>query len=1690
MGNNLSGATTRVGGALDSYVSELGADIVYEKSLGQSRFLKTVRGRHRNGPLVIKIFIKQDPTLSLRSYQKRLKLERETLADIPNVHSVQSFLDTERAGYIFRQWLANNLYDRISTRPFLSLIEKKWVAFQLMTAMKDVRSRKIAHGDIKSENILVTSWNWVYITDFASYKPVYLPEDDPADYSFYFDTSGRRTCYVAPERFYASSEDVKQPEGTVTEAMDVFSLGCVLAELFLDGRETFTLSQLFRYRSGELNMQSHLSSIEDENIRLLISQMINIDPSERPSFAGLLERARSNSAFPPAFYTFLHSYILSVNEMASPSLDSDHRIERLWTEFDTIEPILAQQDPDALGQDVNGVALVILSLVVANIRNCSISSSKVKALDLLLALTPYLTDESKLDRLAPYVVDLVRDDAAIVRASAIRTLTQITMTVSVITAANGSFFPDYVLPNIRYMGRDPEILVRAAYAQCLVALAETSLHFLEISQAIKAHGAATSARLKSGSTGDVQEWDTAFEEDSYDTRLADLQAEIEEQVTTLLVDPSSFVKRATLHNNTAALCVFLGRQKTNDVLLSHMITYLNDRDWMLRYEFFDSIVGVAACVGRRSLEEYILPLMIQALSDVEETVVAKVLSSLTSLAELGLFQKLRIWELMSAATGFLYHPNIWIRQGAVAFITSAAKHLPVTDVWCILYPSLRPLLRSDIKSINDQSLLSRLKPNLSRTIFDAAVTWAMKSDDSLFWNPQIARKPTKFDMTSASASLTHKPKSSRSGEPKTKEDEMQIERLDQMGMPPGDETKIAILRDYILKLSQSIQRQVQHNLFLLTLSQQFRSSNSRPPLEIPGVELARQSPVGLQSLGIVPQTVFLNNRDIPPPRRTDSTRKLGALSDKRVAQLQGVRSSRAASFDSGVAYGDLRRKLAQADSSVISLSTPLSGDGRNATNMALSPRMSDVDSSGIGGSPGPIPSPHPPSSVADTDMSRDIPMFTTRPSSPSGESHASSRAPNIHSVLRTSKRGIEVGDGKKAAPAVGTVNTLATASGVIEAATKLRSDMDHDEPSGRSTPMSVTGAFRKEKRVHVPFPPPAASTYEGHEPAITNMLEHVYQDNFREGANDFGPKVASGPIRRRQPIRSSYQSRDGTGAHRKPDVTLIANLSAHNNAVNGIAVSPDHLFFVSCSDDRTVKIWDTSRLERNVTSKPRHTYTQYHARMTCVCMVEASHCFVSAADDGSIHVVRVHVSSSGSLPRYGKLQIVREHRLEQSGEFVTAMQHFNTETTSTLIYTTSYSSIVSLDLRSMRILQRMSNPIQFGMITAFCIDEGRTWLVTGTQSGTLTLWDLRFGLRMRSWKVGTSLASGDTAIHCLVVHPTSPRRTLVVVAISAKSRANSDDDDVIIIEVWDISQMTLVETFVTSEGSLTPSDEMERTSPTPLMQNPAQTDLKSPADAIAAFIRAHQKLLDAKSGDNSSIAHPDHTDPSPIPSSSSPSRHSVSSKPSDSDIRTIRSSSVSETDEDDDGDDVFMHPDGEDNTTTSKGKKRRRIARDARALIAGVNFGTPGQHSLMRHFSGEGYGGDMNLSLKIPGGEDRRGFIITGSADRRITYWDLKGGTDRSFVISGLESGAESPVFSVGRNPLDGSLTHMETRLPEPVNSQPSQRTALISSNQQHLLRGHQDCITALACLGSPFRGSLISGDRSGVIKVFRIDMD
>ena len=65
-------------------------------------------------------------------------------------------------------------------------------------------------------------------------------------------------------------------EGNVTEAMDVFGLGCVLAELWMEGTPPFTLSQLFKYREGEYSPEAYLSEIEDVEIRVRLPSLLRI----------------------------------------------------------------------------------------------------------------------------------------------------------------------------------------------------------------------------------------------------------------------------------------------------------------------------------------------------------------------------------------------------------------------------------------------------------------------------------------------------------------------------------------------------------------------------------------------------------------------------------------------------------------------------------------------------------------------------------------------------------------------------------------------------------------------------------------------------------------------------------------------------------------------------------------------------------------------------------------------------------------------------------------------------------------------------------------------------------------------------------------------------------------------------------------------------------------------------------------------------------------------------------------------------------------------------------------------------------------------------------------------------------------------------------------------------------------------
>ncbi|KAG1446089.1 hypothetical protein G6F56_009690 [Rhizopus delemar] len=122
---------------------------------------------------------------------------------------------------------------------------------------------------------------------------------------------------------------------------------------------------------------------------------------------------------------------------------------------------------------------------------------------------------------------------------------------------------------------------------------------------------------------------------------------------------------------------------------------------------------------------------------------------------------------------------------------------------------------------------------------------------------------------------------------------------------------------------------------------------------------------------------------------------------------------------------------------------------------------------------------------------------------------------------------------------------------------------------------------------------------------------------------------------------------------------------------------------------------------------------------------------------------------------------------------------------SILIFTTTKGGIYALDLLTMEIVWKFQNPKSYGVITAMTIDKMNTWLLVGTMSGILTLYDLRFQIPLKSW-----------------LHPSKSR--ISVLLLNQDPRA--EDRQVIIgsgkneVSVWDIVSLQCTEVFAVKSG--------------------------------------------------------------------------------------------------------------------------------------------------------------------------------------------------------------------------------------------------------------------------------------------------
>ncbi|KAI0213059.1 Phosphoinositide 3-kinase regulatory subunit 4 [Lamellibrachia satsuma] len=557
--------------------------------------------------------------------------------------------------------------------------------------------------------------------------------------------------------------------------MDIFSVGCVIAELFTEGTPPFDLSKLLAYRSGDYSPWKLLSKIEDVHTRELIQHMLQKDPKLRLSAEEYLATQRGK-AFPEHFYTFLKLYIekFSIN----PNIPADEPITRIHRDMESIVSSLGLSEMTC---ENNTSLVILLSVVTSNLRNVQYCSSKLLALEVLLTFSCYVTADIILDRIIPYTLCLLDDKFPRVRAEAIHTITHCLKSVKSLPVSDTHIFPEYILPHMHHLSEDSAVMVRVAYAENIASLAETAHGFLEMVQLdiVGKHG------------GDKSQEVSQYQA-LYDEELQALHEMIQQKVVTLLSDPENIVKRTLLENGITRLCVFFGRQKANDVLLSHMITFLNDKfDWQLRADFFESLVGLATYIGWES-SSILKPLLLQGLSDTEEFVIHKTLSALTSLMELGLLQKQFFHELLIDTVPFFCHPNIWIREGAVGFVSATARTLNIADVHCNVLPLLQPFLRHSITLLHTEvNVLNVLKKPLPRVIYDYVLKSSLveKLFDSL-QDRQLIRNICRAG---------HKP-----NYPEVEYGLAQLFRkLASQGMTVNEEDLLLAMKDFMLKLHRA-----------------------------------------------------------------------------------------------------------------------------------------------------------------------------------------------------------------------------------------------------------------------------------------------------------------------------------------------------------------------------------------------------------------------------------------------------------------------------------------------------------------------------------------------------------------------------------------------------------------------------------------------------------------------------------------------------------------------------------------------------------------------------------------------------------------------------------------------------------------------------------------------------------------------
>lgn len=193
---------------------------------------------------------------------------------------------------------------------------------------------------------------------------------------------------------------------------------------------------------------------------------------------------------------------------ASSSRTSFNKNNDLFSNGTTATATTTSSSPSQVSPDT---LLIYLQVTLASLRHVQRPSSKLVALQLIQKSSNFLSDDARLQRIVPYVVSLLDDTHASVRASSIRVLASVLSLLQGFPPSDSLVFPQYIFKRVSPLLHDESISVRVAFAESMATLAETAHRFLDVTHATRLYEAVGGTVL-SGATSSTGSNSTSTKE--------------------------------------------------------------------------------------------------------------------------------------------------------------------------------------------------------------------------------------------------------------------------------------------------------------------------------------------------------------------------------------------------------------------------------------------------------------------------------------------------------------------------------------------------------------------------------------------------------------------------------------------------------------------------------------------------------------------------------------------------------------------------------------------------------------------------------------------------------------------------------------------------------------------------------------------------------------------------------------------------------------------------------------------------------------------------------------------------------------------------------------------------------------------------------------------------------------------------